>query len=218
MELFLFLGDLCTFETFEVFAETSFVVTDSHSHSFEWQRYGIKLHIPEGAVPAQHTECRVAIKACLAGQFIIPDDLQLVSCIYWLSCPQKFLKPITLEIEHCASFQDSSQFSSLRFIVANSSQGKLPYQFRVLEQGTFVHSYGSIQVSQFSFFGISILKRIWRSWLPTYYSRLHYIWKDVNTWDVDYVITLQLQAALTVSQFFYVVGYSNTKHALLHGC
>ena len=141
----------------------------------------------------------------------------LVVYTSWLSCPQKFLKPVTLEIEHCASFQDSSQFSSLRFIVANSSQGKLPYQFRVLEQGTFVHSYGSIQVSQFSFFGISILKRIWRSWLPTYYSRLHYIQKDVNTWDVDYVITLQLQAALTVSQFFYVVGYSNTTHALLYG-
>ena len=151
-------------------------------------------------MPAQHTECRVAIKACLTGQFSIPDDLQLVSCVYWLSCPQKFLKPVTLEIEHCASLQDSSQFSSLRFIAANSSQEKLPYQFRVLEQGTFVHSYGSIQVSQFSFYGISILKRIWTNWSPTYYSRLHYIQKSVNTWDVDYVVMLHLQAALTVSQ------------------
>ena len=150
-------------------------------------------------MPAQHTECRVAIKACLTGQFSIPDDLQLVSCVYWLSCPKKFLKPVTLEIEHCASLQDSSQFSSLWFIAANSSQEKLPYQFRVLEQGTFVHSYGSIQVSQFSFYGISILKRIWMSWSPTYYSRLHYIQKSVNTWDVDYVIILHLQAALTVS-------------------
>jgi len=206
-------GDQCGFETF---AETSFVVTNSHSHSFEWPKYGLKLHIPEGAMPGQHTECRVAIKACLTGQFRIPDDLQLVSCVYWLSCPQKFLKPVTLEIEHCASLQDSSQFSSLQFIVANSSQEKLPYQFRVLEQGTFVHSYGSIQVSQFSFYGISILKRIWRSWSPTYYSRLHYIQKSVNTWDVDFVVTLHLQAALTVSQCIVLCSWLVTLHVLLH--
>ena len=37
---------------FETFAVTSFNVTDSHAHIFEWQRYGLKLHIPEGAVPA----------------------------------------------------------------------------------------------------------------------------------------------------------------------
>ena len=120
---------------FEAFKETSFVVTDSHS--FEWQKYGFKLHIPKGTVSAEHTECRVNIKVGLAGQFSIPDELQLVSCIYWLSCPQKFMKPVTLEIEHCASLQDSSQSSSLQFIVAKCSQAELPYQFRALEKGTF---------------------------------------------------------------------------------
>ena len=122
---------------FEAFKETSLVVTDSYSHSFEWQKYGLKLHIPKGTVSAEHTECRVNIKVGLAGQFSIPDELQLVSCIYWLSCPQKFMKPITLEIEHCASLQDSSQSSCLQFIVAKCSQAELPYQFRALEKGTF---------------------------------------------------------------------------------
>ena len=110
---------------FETFAETSFVI-DSHSHTLEWQRYGLKLHIPEAAVVAELRECRVDTKAGFTGQFNIPDDLQLVSCVYWLSCPQKFLKPVTLEIEHCASLQDSSQSSSLRFIVAKCSQAELP--------------------------------------------------------------------------------------------
>ena len=116
---------------FETFAETSFVI-GSHSHTLEWQRYGLKLHIPEGAVLAELRECRVDIKAGFTGQFNIPDDLQLVSCVYWLSCPQKFLKPVTLEIEHCASLQDSSQLSSLHFIVAKCSQAELPYQIRIL--------------------------------------------------------------------------------------
>ena len=188
---------------FEAFKETSFVVTDSYSHSFEWQKYGLKLHIPKGTVSAEHTECRVNIKVGLAGQFSIPDELQLVSCIYWLSCPQKFMKPVTLEIEHCASLQDSSQSSSLQFIVAKCSQAELPYQFRALEKGTFVprSSYGSIQISQFSFFGIGILKRFLS--LQHYCGAVYYIRKDVNKWHVDFVITSSLSVSLTVSQHIW---------------
>ena len=151
-------------------------------------------------MPAENTECRVDIKAGFTGQFNIPDELQLVSCVYWLSCPQKFVKPVTLEIEHCASLQDSFQSSSLQFIVAKCSQAKLPYQFRTLQKGIFVprSSYGSIEVSRFSIFGISILKRIWRLWSHPYYSTLYYIRNDINSWDVDFVITVHLQAALAV--------------------
>ena len=185
---------------FETFAETSFNVTDSHAHSFEWQKYGLKLHIPKGAVPAACTECKVDIKVGFAGQFRIPDDLQLVSCIYWLRGPQRpFLKPVTLEVEHCASIQDSSQSETLRFIVTKCSQPDLPYQFRVLEKGTFVpqSSYGSIQVSQFSIFGITISRRSSR--LSQYYSALFYIQKGLNWWHVDFVIMLNLKASWKVS-------------------
>ena len=184
---------------FETFAETNFNITDSHAHSFEWQQYGLKLHIPEGAVPTEHAECKIDVKVGLAGQFRIPDDLQLVSCIYWLSGPQRpFLKPVTLEVEHCASLQDSSE--SLRFIVAKCSQAELPYQFRELKKGTFVQqsSYGSIQVSQFSFFGITVSRRSSR--LSQYYSTLFYIQKGLNKWHVDFVITLHLKGSLKVSQ------------------
>ena len=140
------------------------------------------------------------IKVGLAGQFRIPDDLQLVSCIYWLCGLQgTFLKPVTLEIEHCASLQDSFQSESLRFVVAKCSQTELPYQFKVLEKGTFVprSSYGSIQVSQFSFFGIGILKKFW--WIQQYYGALFYIQKGLNWWHVDFVITLDLQVSWEVS-------------------
>ena len=184
---------------FEVFAETSIIVPDSNSHSFEWQGHGLKLHIPEGAVPADYSECRVDIKAGFTGQFTIQDDLHLVSCVYWVSCTQKFNKPITLEIEHCASLQNSSQSSSLRFVAAKCSPAELPYKFRVLERGKFVpkSSYGSIQVTQFSFFAIGIFKRFQS--LQCYCSIVYYIRKNVNKWDVDFVIAPNLQASLTVS-------------------
>ena len=192
---------------FETFAETDFVI-GSHSHTLEWQRYGLKLHIPEGAVLTELRECRVDIKAGFTGQFNIPDDLQLVSCVYWLSCPQKFLKPVTLEIEHCASLQDSSKSSSLRFIVAKCSQAELPYQFRVLEKGMFAprSSYGSIQITQFSIFGIGMFRRLWS--LQRYYCTLYYIQKDINKWHIDFIITSYLQASLKVSQCSCIVSSS----------
>ena len=185
-------------------AETSFVIPVGHSYGFKWQRYGLKLYIPEGAVPLEHPECKVDIKAGFAGQFNIPNDLHLVSCVYWLSCPIKFVEPVTLEIEHCASLQDSSQSSSLRFIAAQCSQAELPYQFKVLVKGIFKpkSSYGSIQVSQFSFFAIGIFKK--SQSLQRYFCTHHYIRKEFNQWDVDFIITSDLQASLTVSDNFLV--------------
>ena len=181
---------------FETFAETNFTITDSHAHSFEWQQYGLKLHIPEGAVPVARTECKVDVKVGFAGQFRIPDDLQLVSCMYWLSGPQTpFLKPVTLEDEHCASLQDSSECESLHFVAAKSSQAELPYQFRELKKGIFAPQslYGSIEISQFSFFAIF-------SRLSQYYSALFYIRKGRNWWHVDFVMTMNLKGSWKVSQ------------------
>ena len=181
---------------FESFAETSFIITGSHSQTFEWQGYGLKLHIPEGAVPGDHTECRVDIKTGLSGQFSFPDDSQLVSCVYWISCSQKFLKSVTLDIEHCAAVQDSSQSSSLRFVAAKCSQPELPYQFKELKQATFSlqSSFGSVQVSQFSFFGI-IHKVFSQNEEPRWYSgNLYYMKKGLSDWQVDFVITWDLSA------------------------
>ena len=180
---------LCGFESF---AKTRFVITGSHSQTFEWQGYGLKLHIPEAAVPRDHTECRIDIKAGLSGQFSFPDDSQLVSCVYWISCSHKFLKPVTLDIEHCAAVQDSSQSSSLRFVAAKCSQVELPYQFKELKQATFSpqSSFGSVQVSQFSFFGIAWYKMFW--WLRRYCANVYYIKRSIKEWRLNFVITWNL--------------------------
>ena len=136
----------------------------------------------------------INIKAGLAGQFEFPDESQLVSCIYWISCPQKFLEPVTLEIQHCGLIENSSQSSSLHFVVAKCSQPELPYKFKALDKGTFSphSSYGSLQVSQFSFFGI-----FGKS--PRYCSSVYYTSKGHNRWYMDFVITHNLEVHLEVS-------------------
>ena len=180
---------------FEAFAQTSFTITGSSSQNFEWKGYGLKLHVPEGALPGKEEGCTIDIKAGLDGQFEFPEQSQLVSCIYWLSCPQKFLEPVTLEIQHCGLIAKSSQSSSLHFAVAKSSQPELPYKFKALDKGTFSphSSYGSLQVSQFSFFGILF------GGSPRYYGAVYYINTGHNQWDVDFVMTRDLEVHREVS-------------------
>jgi len=186
---------------FEPFAETSFVITGNHSHSFEWQGYGLKLHISEEAIPADPTECRIDIKAGLSGQFSFPEESQLVSCVYWIACSQKFLKSVTLDIEHCAAVQDSSQSSSLCFVAAKCSQTDLPYQFKELKQATFSlqSSFGSVRVSQFSFFGIIAYKTFW--WLRRYSAIFYYKEKDINEWWLYFFVTWDLPGCHKVILF-----------------
>ena len=188
---------------FESFAKTSFVITGKHSQTFEWQGYGLKLHIPEGAVPGDHTECRIDIKAGLSGQFSFPDDSQLVSCVYWIACSRKFLKPVTLDIEHCATVQDFSQSSSLHFVAAKCSQTELPYQLKELKQATFSpqSSFGSVQVSQFSFFGIIAYKMCW--WLRRYCATFHYSKGSISQWWLYFFITWNLSGYHKVIVLMY---------------
>ena len=177
-----------------IFSEETFSIDIRGSQDFKLN--GLQLHIPEGVLPAKYTGgYEVDIKTGLVGEFQFPDNSELVSCIYWLSCSQQFLKPVTLQIQHCASIEDLSQ---LHFVVAKSSQSELPYKFEVLEKGTFSqhNSYGSIDISQFSFFAIIICK-IFRSHI-SYYSALYFFYQGVKSWRVDVVVTRNLEIHLQV--------------------
>ena len=180
---------------FEPFAVTEYSIVGSSAQTFEWKRCGLKLHVPEGALPEEEG-CRIEIKACMSGQFEFPVDSELVSYIYWLSCPRKFLKPVTLEIQHCASIQDVSQYSSLQFVIAKCSQPELPYKFRALDRGAFSphSSFGSIEISQFSLVGL-ISSRLRRR---RYYSALYSSRIGAKRWQVDIVVTWNLPAHLKV--------------------
>ena len=170
---------------------TEFSIIGSCAQTFEWERCGLKLHVPEGALPEEEG-CRIEVKAGVAGQFEFPVDYQFVSYICWLSFPKKFLKPVTLEIRHCASIQ-----ASLQFVIAKCSQPELPYKFRALEKGAFSphSSYGSIKISQFSL--VALISSM--LWLRCYYSTFYCSRTGAKKWQVDVVVTWNLPAHLEVS-------------------
>ena len=116
----------------------------------------MKLHIHAGSLPEGLQQCTIFIKASLAGDYEIPENTSLVSAFYWLRCEPlcTFIKPITVEIQHCSTKRD---LSKLKIVRAFCNQKSLPYKFKPLEGGRFDAdtSYGAIEVKGFSGFGVS---------------------------------------------------------------
>ena len=181
----------------DVIAETSVLVTNQ-SQAFRWAGYGLKLHIPQGALPTGLKECRLLIKVGLSGQFSLPQNTSLVSAVYWLdSEPRlKFSQPLTLEIQHCAK---SSQTSKLSFALAKCSERNLPYTFDLLKGGEFssLSAYGCIQLSHFSL--VTLVKRlILGEDDVSYRASLYYLKKGLNHREIHFVITKDQEAHVTV--------------------
>ena len=210
-ELFILSGYL---RGVDVIGETSLSVT-SEAQTFHWAGYGLKVHIPQGSLPAGMEECRVNIKAALTGQFEFPGETELVSAVYHVQSPVKFSHHLTVEIQHCAKPTSSS---SLGFVIAECSQKELPYTFKPIKKaGVFSphSSYGSISISQFSFLGIIIRKLLWLLSPPTpvpspavlvpnpkeYCGQVFYKKSSPggNTWNATFVIIQNLEICFSVS-------------------
>ena len=179
----------------EVVGETDFVAS-TKGGLFEWKGYGLRLSIPEDSLPDGMEQCRINIKASLSGPFQLPEDSDLLSPVFWISALCKFKKPVTLEIQHCAS-TDEASFADLNFISTKCSQKELPYTFKELDGGRFPadSSYGSIQLTHFSGITVTGRKRTPRA----YCAQIYYtIKEEASDWRVYFIITKDLDALKTV--------------------
>lgn len=180
----------------EVVGDVSLTVP-SQGGSFEWRGHGLSLHAPRCSLPTGMQECKITIKTGFSGQFQLPDvDLDFFSPVFWISAPCKFVKPFTLEIQHCA-LRDDTMLPDLNFISTSCSQRELPYKFTKLEGGVFspYSFYGSIQLTHFSGVGIAGKKRTPRS----YCAQIYYKTKGVHDWRFYFVVTQDIEIQIKVS-------------------
>ena len=181
----------------DVIAEASVLITNQ-AHSFHWAGYGLKLHVPQGALPAGLEECRVLMKVGISGQFVLPQNTSLVSAVYWLDSEprHRFSQPLTLEMQHCAM---SSQTTRLSFALAKCSQKNLPYNFEILDGGEFSSqsAYGCIQLQHFSLVTM-VMRLIMGEDDVRYFARLYYLRKKVNLREIHFVITKDQETYVTV--------------------
>ena len=177
----------------DICGEISVVVYTSHAQQFEWKGYGLKLSIHEGSLPVGMEQCTVNIKASLAGHYEFPENYYLVSAVFWFRCEtvHKFIKPITLEIQHCAK---SKNISELNFVRAICNQKQLPYSFKPKIGGNFEReSRGIIDVNSFSAVAVTQTDSEERD----YCSTLFYCCRAMI--DLFYVIVWNTEAHLNVS-------------------
>ncbi len=180
----------------EVVASTCVIVTNS-SQTFHWVGYGFKLTIPQGSLPAGVDQCRLDIKASVAGQYQFPKNLQLVSGVFWVRPHPsgRFQQQLKVEIQHCAKMTNSTKLS---FVRAQCSQKSLPYTFKQLEgRGTFTEhiSYGCLSVNHFS--GTAIVAEDDVDLLCI--ASLHYLKVDPRTIEIHFTINVDDGAHNAVS-------------------
>ena len=139
----------------DVCGVTAVVITNA-SLEWQWERYGLRIHVGENILPADIEQCLMNINASLTGQYQFPEDEYLVSAVFWFRCepPCKFAKPVTIELQHCAL---SHNTSNLGFVKAVCTQKQLPYKFKSVEGGSFSNhsSFGVIELNSFSGTGIT---------------------------------------------------------------
>ena len=175
--------------------ETSFTVPNQGA-AFEWEGYGLKLHVPDHSLPGDMEEAVINIRASVSGQFQLLENSDLLSPVFWISAPCKFTKPVTLEIQHCA-LRDETVLSYLNFVSAKRSQEDLPYRFKQLDGGVFSKhsSYGSILLTHFCGMGVAGSKDTPR----LYCAHLYHTMKHLHDWRFYLAITRDLEAQITVS-------------------
>ncbi len=125
--------------------------------SLKFNNFGIKISVLENSLPEGVDTCVLHISFELSTDFETPANFELVSSIYRVKCEPKvqFKKPLTLEIQHCASLSSDHQ-QRLVFARATDRSKK----FEILEGGHFPISkrHGSIQLTRFSRLGVFFRK------------------------------------------------------------
>ena len=132
-----------------------FLLQNDSPQLLNWEEYGLRIAIPQGAVQQSDT-VEVAITALVGGEFILPEDTELVSAVYAISISKPLLKPVQLEIQHCVSIKEPAHSNYLSFATAPSDQH--PYQFKLVKEGEFFPGdrYGNIYLSQFSVWCVTL--------------------------------------------------------------
>ena len=183
----------------EVGGEKELVITNK-AMNFQWKDYGFKLHVQDNSLPDGIPEYLVNIKASLAGQFELPEGYELVSAVYWVKTPGEFTQPITLEVQHCANFNDPNQ---LHFVHTSHPPKSLPHKFEVKDGGMFTlgSKYGALSTTHFC--GIAVAKEVEPGVHSCQYCAQVYftvkILKDYWYY-CHFVVTKVLEMSLTVSE------------------
>ena len=193
-------------------AQVSVPITNS-LHHFCWNGYGLKLTVPENSLPHGVDKCILHLSVFSSPPFDFPKGYELLSAFYNIKCEPKveFKRNVTIEMQHCADSEIAKELSFIRVgdqITTMASS----HELSVLEKGTFLpnKSYGSIQVKQYSWYGIfRIFRRLLRRQterIRRYCVMLFYKMQSSYEVDIELAVCQDLQAQVTVCQVIIILN------------
>ena len=129
-----------------VAGETLFLIQGDKPQSLNWEKYGFRLHFPQGSISPSDT-CEVVVKALVGGKFHFPEGTELVSAVYAVSFAKKLVKAVEMEIQHCVNLTNEEQGKYLSFVSTAKTYRHHPNKFEFVVGGVFNPGkrYASIQ-------------------------------------------------------------------------
>ena len=182
-----------------IIGQTEVAVDSSGLQPYEWKDYGLRLHVPKGALP-NGADGTITIKASSSGHFKLPRRHHLVSAVYEIDTNTDHTSPVTIEIQHCSP---PDSVSSLSFASVMASKKKLPFNFELQRGGVFSphNSYGSISINQLCSISLlavvrsaSRIPQFWYKQSLYYCAQLLYICKQPTDWTLHLVMSRDLEA------------------------
>ena len=128
-----------------------FLIQGDSLQILNWEQCGLRITVPQGTLSPTGT-CEVSIATLVGGQFQLPEETELISAVYNISVSKPLLKPVKLEIQHCAHLVTRDHINYLSFAIASVQQSTtLPYKFQLQEGGLFNpgDQYGSMNLTHF---------------------------------------------------------------------
>ena len=143
--------------------------------------------------------CTITMSASVRGSYEFPEHTYLVSAVYWLHCDGNIIKPLSLDIKHCAKPEN---IDKLMFVKAPGDTQSLPHIFRRVVRGFTPHdSFATAVLDGLSgSVGIAVTQE--GSDDRLYIARLYSKRQNIHTYQIYLVVTWNLQSHLTVSTDF----------------
>ena len=125
-----------------------FLVQGDQHHYFVWEECGFKLRSYHHTI-STHDTCAVRVSALAGGNFIFPEDIELVSAVYAVTISTPVLKDLEIHLQHCLDISDQRVIKNVSFAVASSVSSTSGYEFHLMddERFTLQNEYGSIRIS-----------------------------------------------------------------------
>lgn len=92
------------------------------SSLFHWKDHGLKLHIPA------RSTANFTLRAVWSSKFVLPDEVQLVSAVYWVSSRKEIDGLVEVELQHCCEFSSEEHIG---FAICKVTKEEPPYVFEL---------------------------------------------------------------------------------------